>query len=585
MDALRVSDASLLRRVALEARPCWPQLGALLALGAVSVPLALLGPLPLKLAVDHALQARPLAGAMAGIARAFHADSPAGILLLAAILVVLIALGRQAVQLVENWIRAWVRETLTLSMRARLFAHAQRLSTAHHDRKGVADAAYRIQVDVPEAQSIMVDLAPSLVSGATLLGMFVIAARIDWALALSGAAMAPALLVTSSLYRRRFRTSWHEVKDRETSAQSVVQETLGAIRVVRAFGREERERERFAGRLDEGMSARLRMTRSEGIYSLQVATFTALGAAVVLWLGVRHVQQGVITLGQLLVVLAYMAQFYEPLKAISRRAVKVQSRLASADRVFSLLDHSPDMVERPNARPLRRFQDVIRVSGVSFGYRDGQPVLRDVNLEIPCGARVGISGATGSGKTTLANLLARFYDPAAGVITLDGVDLRDYRLADLRAQFAVVLQEPVLFSTTIAENIAYARPGADRRAIEAAARAACAHDFIRALPEGYETKLGERGLDLSGGERQRISLARAFLKDAPILILDEPTSAIDPATEALILEATERLMAGRTTILIAHRTSLFESCDLRLSIAGGHVSPWRPDRSSAAAGS
>ena len=583
MAARSASDASLLRRIALDARPFWPRLAILLGLGFVSTPLALLGPLPLKLAVDHALENRPMTGWLAAFTHALRADSPAGVLLLAAILTVAIAVGRQAVSLVDNWLRAYVREALTLSMRARLFAHAQRLSTAHHDRQGVADAAYRIQTDVPEAQSIMVDLTPSLVSTATLIGMFWIAASIDWMLALAGAVMAPGLLITSALYRRRFRTNWREVKGAESSAQSVVQEALGAIRVVRAFGREEREQERLADRLDDGMNARLRMTWSEGTYQLQVTAFTAIGAALVLWLGVRHVQQGVLTLGQLLVVLTYMAQFYEPLKTLSKRAVKVQSRLASADRVFALLDHSPDMVEKPNARPLQRFQDVIRVTDVSYAYRDGVTVLQDVNLEIPRGARVGISGATGSGKTTLTNLLARFYDPTTGAITLDGVDLRDYRLTDLREQFAVVLQEPVLFATTIAENIGYARPGASRDEIEAAARAACAHDFIRALPEGYETKLGERGLDLSGGERQRISLARAFLKDAPILILDEPTSAIDPATEAQILEATERLMQGRTTILIAHRTSLFERCDLRVSIANGRVEPWRPATAAAGA--
>ena len=576
------SDASLLRRVALEARPCWPQLAGLLAIGTLSVPLALLGPLPLKIAVDHALGARELTGALAAVARTFRLASPADLLLLAAVLVVLIALGRQAVQSVENWLRAWVRETLTLSMRARVFRHAQRLSTAHHDRKGVADAAYRIQNDVPEAQGILVDLVPSLVSGATLTGMFWIAASIDWALALTGAAMVPGLLLTHAFYRRRFRRTWHEVKDHETGAQSVMHETLGALRVVKAFGREDREQERFTGRLDEGMDARLKMTMAEGTYGLQVAAFTAVGAAAVLWLGVRHVQQGVLTLGQLLVVLTYMSQFYEPLKLLSRRAVKVQSRLASADRVFALLDRTPDMQERPHARPLKTFRDQIVVTDVSFAYRSDAPVLHRASFTIPRGARVGISGPTGAGKTTLASLLARFYDPTSGEIRLDGVDLRDYRLADLRNQFAVVLQDSVLFATTVAENIAYARPGADRRHIEEAARAACAHDFIRALPEGYETILGERGLDLSGGERQRISLARAFLKDAPILILDEPTSAIDPGTEAQILEATARLMQGRTTVLIAHRSSLFEHCDLRLSLEGGRVEPWRPDGASVA---
>ena len=449
----RASDLSLFKRIALEARPCWPHLGLMLGLGVVSVPLALLGPLPLKLAVDHVLGSQPLAGAPGAFVRALRLDSPAGLLLLAALLVVFISLARQAVRLFEEWLRSYVRETLTVAMRARLFRHAQRLSTAHHDRQGVADAAYRIQNDVPEAQTMMVELAPSLVSGATLVGMFWIAASIDWTLAVAGAAMAPGLLLVNQLYRRRFRRNWHEVKGGETAAQSVVQETLGAIRVVRAFGREDREQERFTDRLDETMASKLKMTWSEGVYGLHVSAFTAIGSALVLWLGVSHVQQGMLTLGQLLIVLSYMSQFYEPLKQLSRRAVKIQARLASADRVFQLLDRTPDMVEKPNARPLRRFQSILRVSDVSFGYR-GAPVLRDVNLAIPRGWRVGISGPTGSGKTTLVNLLARFCDPTTGRIELDCVDLRDYKLADLREQFAVVLQEPVLFATTIAENIA-----------------------------------------------------------------------------------------------------------------------------------
>jgi len=225
------------------------------------------------------------------------------------------------------------------------------------------------------------------------------------------------------------------------------------------------------------------------------------------------------------------------------------------------------------------------VSRVSFGYRPGSPVLNEISLEIPRGARLGISGETGSGKTTLVSLLARFYDPISGEIRLDGTDLRDYRLADLRGQFAFVLQEPVLFATTIGENIAYARPGASGHEVVESARLACADEFIRALPDGYDTRLGERGVDLSGGERQRISLARAFLKDAPILVLDEPTSAVDPRVEAQMMDATERLMEGRTTILITHRHALFSRCDVRLTLRNGRIEPFRTDFSSAAAGS
>jgi ATP-binding cassette, subfamily B, bacterial len=298
---------------------------------------------------------------------------------------------------------------------------------------------------------------------------------------------------------------------------------------------------------------------------------TTLGTAAVLYIGITHVQSGVLTLGGLVLVLGYLAQMYDPLKTISRKAGGLQSHLASAERAFALLDQRPDVDDRPDALPLGRAAGAIDFRGVTFGYREGGPVLEGVSFTVEPGTRLGVVGATGSGKTTLLNLLTRFYDPTAGQVLLDGQDLRDYRLADLRGQFALVLQDAVLFSATIAENIAYARPGATREEIEGAARAACAHDFIARLPQGYDTLVGERGMCLSGGERQRVAIARAFLKDAPILLLDEPTSAVDLQTEADILEAMERLMRGRTCIIITHRVSPLAACDKILTLERGRL--------------
>jgi len=270
-------------------------------------------------------------------------------------------------------------------------------------------------------------------------------------------------------------------------------------------------------------------------------------------------------------VLGYLGQLYDPLKTISRKAAGIQSYLASAERVFTLLDEPFDVPERVNARSLTRARGAVAFREVSFAYdgERGGAVLRDVSFDLPAGARVAVAGATGAGKSTLVNLLTRFYDPTAGAILLDGVDLREYRVADLRNQFAIVLQEPLLFSTTIGENIAYGRPGASAAEIAAAAAAAGAHDFIVRLPRGYDTPVGERGLQLSGGERQRVALARAFLKDAPLLILDEPTSAVDAKTEAAILDAMDRLMEGRTAFLITHRERALAGCDLRLQLERG----------------
>jgi ATP-binding cassette subfamily B protein len=302
-----------------------------------------------------------------------------------------------------------------------------------------------------------------------------------------------------------------------------------------------------------------------------VAGLTALGISALLFIGVRDIQAGRMSLGDLVLVMGYAAQLQGPLKSLSKRTGNTQLLLASAERAFALLDETPDVVERPNARPLVRARGAMAFREVSFAYDRERPVLREVSFAIAPGTCLGIAGTTGAGKTTLVSLLTRFYDPTTGAIFLDGVDLRDYKLAGLRNQFALVLQEPVLFSTSIAENIAYARPGASEAEIIAAAKAANVHDFIAHLPQGYETLVGERGMRLSGGERQRISLARAFLKDASILILDEPTSSVDVKTEAAIVEAMERLVQGRTTFIITHRESALKHCDRLLRIEHGRV--------------
>src|SRR5438132_132615 len=313
------------------------------------------------------------------------------------------------------------------------------------------------------------------------------------------------------------------------------------------------------------------MALMEGRYGMLVGLTSVLGTAAVLFIGVRHVVAGVLTVGQLWMALRYLDKLYEPLKTISKKAAGIQSYLASAERAFALLDEQPEVPERPNARPIGRARGAVAFRHVSFAYGPDRPVLHDVSCAIAAGTRLGIVGATGAGKTTLISLLTRFYDPTEGQILLDDVDLREYKLADLRRQFAVVLQEPVLFSLSIADNIAYAAPGASRDQIVAAAQAANAHEFIERLPPGYRTEVGERGVKLSGGQRQRIALARAFLKDSPVLILDEPTSSVDAKTESAIVEALERLKQGRTVIVISHRPTTLAGCSAFLSVDGGRV--------------
>jgi ATP-binding cassette, subfamily B, bacterial len=568
----RYADHVVYARLLREAKPYWPHIAAILLLSLLSTPLALLLPFPLKVAVDSAIGAHPPPRPIIAVLPASARDSGTGVLLFAASLLVALSV-LVYLQAAASWIlQTYTGEKLVLEFRAKLFRHVQRLSLAYHDTKGTADSTYRIQYDAPSIQGIAIDgVIRVITAGFTLLGMIYITARLDWQLALVALAVCPPLFLLTQTFRPRLRRRWREIKKLDSSAMSVVQEVLSAVRVVKAFGQEDREQGRFVQHSNHRLSEQIRLTFFQGGFDTVVGLTTAVGAATTLFVGALHVRNGALTLGELLVVMAYLAQLYEPLKTLSKKVTELQSGLASAERAFSLLDELPEVIERPNARPLARASGAVSFRGVSFSYEKDLPVLQGITFEVAPGSRVGIAGPTGAGKTTLVCLLMRFYDPTNGLILLDGTDLREYKLADLRNQFAMVLQDPVLFSATIAENIAYARPGATQQEIEEAAKAANAHEFILSLPQGYQTLVGERGMRLSGGERQRISLARAFLKDASILILDEPTSAVDLRTEAAILEAMERLMHGRTTITIAHRLSTLENCDLRLEIERGQL--------------
>lgn len=568
----RVGDLATYRRLYADVRPHQLRIAGTVCVSLLGTPLLLVTPFPLKMVVDNVIGGRPVSELLKSVLPAGATSSSTGLLIVSIGLLLLIGLLSQLQTLGNRVMQCYTGERIMLRCRATLFGHIERLSLAYHDSGGLADSVYRIHNDAMSVRYLTVDAVVTFSTSAVLLaGMFVVIALVDWQLSLVGVAILPVLYVLLTVNRKRLRTRATKVKQLESSASSVVQEVLGGLRVVKAFGQEDREHERFSRCAQEGMRARVRFEIAAGVLGLAIGLAFTAGVAAFLFVAVRHVQSGAITLGDLILLLGYVAQLYAPLRSISELAGTLQSHMASAERVYRILDVLPDVRERPGARRIGRAFGAVVFDGVSFAYNAGEEVLHDISFSLDCGTKLGIAGTTGAGKTTLVSLLLRFYDPSTGRILLDGVDLRDYGLRDLRRQMSVVLQEPVLFATSVAANIAYANPAASAAELVTAARAANAHDFILSLPEGYETNVGQRGMRLSGGERQRISLARAFLRDAPLLVLDEPTSSVDPGTEDEIMNALDRLTSNRTTIVIAHRPSTLEHCNAQITIEGGRI--------------
>lgn len=569
-------DLELMARIMRRARPYWPHIVAIFLLGLLATPLALLAPLPLTITVDSVIGSDPLPDWLSNWIPGLANASKEALLIFAVMMVLLVTLLSQLQRLASDLLQAYTGEKLTLEFRNDLFRHLQRLSLSYHDVQGTADSTYRIQYDTVAIRYLVIDgITPFISAIVTLVAMLIVIFRLDWQLALVAVIISPILFFIARFYRGQLRQQSRQVKRIESSALSVTQEVLTSLRVVMAFGQENREQRRFEHQSALGVKARIRYVLSEGTVGLLLGMTVALGTALVLYLGINHVLLGLLTLGELLLIMGYLGQFYDPLKTISRKVTSLQNHLASAERAYSLQDLPPAIQDAEEGQALKRAKGEVAFQEVSFSYDGEQDVLQDISFSVGAGQRVGIAGETGAGKSTIMGLLVRFYDPAEGRILLDGIDLRDYKVADLRDQFAIVLQDTVLFSTSIAENIAYARPEASQEEIIRAAKAAKAHYFISQLPDGYDTEVGEKGMLLSGGERQRIALARAFLKDAPILILDEPTSSVDMKTEGSIMKAMERLMQGRTTFLVAHRLSTLVGCDILLTIEDGQLASVR----------
>ena len=485
---------------------------------------------------------------------------------------VVIQLLWSLLNLASNYIFVKIGLESLLRLRTELYAHLQRLSLKFHDTRRSADSSFRVAYDSQSIQTIYNKGFTNIVSsGVTLIGTFAIMLRLDWQLTLLSLAIVPLLLGTIYFFAKRIRIQSTTIQEQESALLTQTQEGLSSIRMVHAFGREEFEVSQFHRQAHGSLQANLRLTMTNVKSGLAISTLIVSGTAAMYYVGSLHVMAGALTLGALLVFVAYVVMLYQPLESLTYTAWAMEGATAGARRCFEILDRQDDVVDSPNAVAIEKTKGAISFQDASFGYVSSREILSNINLEIAPNQIVALVGGTGAGKSTLLSLVPRFYDPTAGQLTLDGRDIREVTKKSLREQIAIVLQDTLLFSTSVRENIAYGRSDATDTEIREAARRAQADEFISKLPDGYENQVGERGGHLSVGQRQRIGIARAFLKNAPILLLDEPTSALDPTTESAIMETIKELMRGRTTIIITHRIATIHGVDQIIVLENGRV--------------
>jgi ATP-binding cassette subfamily B protein len=530
----------------------------------------LLKPWPLQIVIDYVLGGKP--APFGGPLGDLFSLPPVSLLLVACAAIVVVNLGASALTLLHNYTTIRVGQNMVNDLRSDLYAHLQRLSLAYHSRQRVGDLMYRITADSFAVQTmIMNGVLPILSAMILLAGMLIVLFPMDSTLTLLALTVVPILFILISAFNRRIVEVATEVRDADARVYSLVQWGIAAIKVVQAFTKEEEEHRRFMGASRESLRATLRLYNWQTLYSGAVSVVIAGGTAVVVYAGARAVMSGTLSLGQLIIFVSYLAQLYTPINQITQSWGLIAGARVGATRVFEVLETEADLKSGPRQFPPSGARGDVAWRDISFRYRPEIPVLKDIGLEVQAGSKIAIVGPTGAGKSTLLGLLPRFFDPTTGSVQIDGLDVREYQLASLRRQISMVLQPPLIFPLSVADNIAYGRPGANQAEIENAARQARIHDMIVRLPEGYQTQLGEAGVVLSEGEKQRITIARALLRNAPILILDEPTSALDVETEALVMAAIERLMEGRTTFIIAHRLSTVRRCDRILVLRDGII--------------
>ena len=536
--------------------------------------LDIIAPWPVKYIIDNVIGGRPLTGPVGDWLLVNVGTDQRLLTAVLGLALLIIVIFQGATSFAYEYLSGLIQERSTFYLRTQVFQHVQRLPLAFYDQSRLGDVLKRVTED---AGKIMVALVGSmgemLINIVKFLGFAGVMLFVNWRFSVIVLAYVPLLLFLYITFRRNIRDTASEAREQEGEMMNLTLETLGAIREVKAFGREDYQQALFEEYGEKRIRSGLRSIRWEASFSPIIDFVQAASTAAIIWYGVSQVLIGQFSVGELLIFMSYLKDMYSPLRKFSKLAATLQKAAASGDRLGKILDTPITVEETANPRPLGRARGNVQFKGVEFYYPTApdKPILRGVNLTVQAGQVVALVGGTGAGKSTLASLLLRFYEISNGRIVLDGADIREYRLEDLRQQFGIVPQESVLFATSIRQNIAYGRPEATDDEIVAAAKAANAHGFIQQLPNGYDTVVGERGGTLSGGQRQRIAIARALLRDAPILILDEPTAALDAESEDLVMGALDRLMQGRTTFIIAHRLSTIRDADQIVVMDKGRV--------------
>jgi ATP-binding cassette subfamily B protein len=532
----------------------------------------LLEPWPLKVVFDYVLGSKKMPGWLAGIVNSVAGHDKLAILYFAAFSVIAIATVGAISSYAEKYLTTSVGQWVMHDLRRTLYHHIQRLSLSYHDQKKTGDVISRVTSDIDAVQDFVSQaLLGIVVNTLTLMGMLAVMFYLDWRFTLIALSVAPFLFAVVYIYTRRIKEASRAVRKKEGEVVSIVQEVLSSIRVIQAFAREDYEQTRFEQQSLESVETALRARSLKAKLAPIVQILVAIGTCLVLWYGVKLVLAGEITTGSLLVFLLYLGKMYKPMRELSKMTDTLSKSAVGYERIKEVIETEREIHNVKGARPAPPFKGQIEFSHVEFGYASDNLTLKDVNFKIEPGQLAAFVGPTGAGKTTIASLLARFYDPVKGEVKIDGKDVRAYKIKSVRRQISFVLQENLLFRATIWQNIAYGRPEASSEEIIEAARLANADEFIMKLPDQYDTLVGERGVTLSGGQRQRIAVARAIIRNSPILILDEATSSLDSASEELVFDALARLIKGKTTIVIAHRLATVRRADVIFVLNDGSI--------------